>query len=129
MLWFFVLYASFLLGLSFAKSAGFGLPFLYALEASVGGDKALHFSLALVLGLLGQWAAWRVIRLSHCRRMVLVFVLLALGLLVDEMHQYFIASRRFDWGDVVWGSGGLLLGTALFVCVLFLLRVLGSKKV
>ena len=124
----FLLYATLLLGLSVAKSLEFGLPAIHALEAAVGGDKALHFSLALVLGLLGQWAAWRVIRLSHCRRMVLVFGLLALGLLVDEMHQYFIASRRFDWADTLWGSGGLAAGTCVFAVGLLMLRFRSSNK-
>lgn len=115
MVWVFVVYAAVLLGLSAAKSLGLGLPFIHALEVLAGGDKRLHFSLALGLGLLGQWTAWRVMRLSHASRIVVVLAMLALLLVADEGHQHFVAGRHFDWADTLWGCAGLLAGTGIFL--------------
>jgi len=113
----FILYAGFLVVLSAFKSAELFLPTIHAMEVFLGGDKWMHLLLAVPLSLMANLAAESVMKLSSFRRILLVMVVLVLALLMDELHQQFIASRRFDWQDSVWGSTGLLLGCAIYVLV------------
>ena len=75
----------------------------------------MHLLLAVPLSFLANIAAERVMKLSFIARIVLVLAALVLGLMADELHQQFFASRRFDWMDSVWGSTGLLVGLAAYL--------------
>lgn len=111
----FCMYAVLLVTLSALKSAELFLPSIYALEAWLGGDKWMHLTLAVPLSFMANMVAERVMKLSSFRRMLLVMVALVLALLMDELHQQFLASRRFDWQDSLWGIAGLSLGWAAYV--------------
>lgn len=124
----FILYATFLVVLSGLKSAEMCLSFIYSFEAMLGGDKWMHLLLALPLSVMANLAAERVMKLSSFRRIVLVMIVLLLGLLADELHQYFIASRRFEWQDSVWGSTGLLLGCGVYVVLKIVQRYVASIR-
>ena len=116
----FLLYGTFLVVLSGCKSAGVFLPFILAMEHWFGGDKWMHFYLALLLSLLANFAAVRVIKLSWLPRILLVAAVLMVALILDEMHQYLVALRRFDLQDSVWGGAGVLVGAALYSVWFFL---------
>ena len=112
MLVLFIGYTFLLVLLSGLKSAGLFLHQIHALELFLGGDKWMHLLLAVPLSFLANLAAERVMKLSFIARIILVLAVLVFGLMVDELHQQFFASRRFDWMDSVWGSTGLLVGLA-----------------
>ncbi|MCT7360092.1 VanZ family protein [Thalassolituus pacificus] len=116
----FLLYGTLLVILSGCKSAGLFLPSIIALEHWFGGDKWMHFYLALVLSLLANFAAGRVIKLSWLPRILLVAAVLMVALILDEMHQYLVALRRFDLQDSVWGGVGVLAGAAFYSLWFFL---------
>lgn len=113
----FIAYAVLLVVLSACKSAGLFLHEIHAAEVFFGGDKWMHLILAVPLSLLANIASERVMKLSSSARIVLVLTGLVLGLMADELHQQFFASRRFDWMDSVWGSTGLLVGLAVYLLV------------
>lgn len=97
-------YLFFLLALSGCKSAEIFLPYIYQLEAWLGGDKWMHFKLAAVLGVLAVW-------LAEGRKLVVLLTLFSLGIFIDEFHQYVLASRRFEWLDSLCGLAGLCAGS------------------
>ncbi len=112
-----LLYVLFLLSLSVLKSAQLFLPFISSLEASLGGDKLMHFYLASLLSFL----AWPVAQLFSNKKYSTFFVLfslffiLALCLLLDEFHQVLISARYFDLNDTLYGVSGLVLGLLIRV--------------
>ncbi|MAD47184.1 MAG: hypothetical protein CMI02_15070 [Oceanospirillaceae bacterium] len=118
----FVGYAAMLVLLSGLKSSGLFLTEIYALEHWMGGDKWMHFTLAMLLALFANMAAQQRLKLGMLKRVIVLMLLLSLALVMDETHQYFIASRRFDWGDTVSGCAGLLVGTVMYVLSVFVLR-------
>lgn len=40
--------------------------------------------------------------------------LLVAGLLVDELHQAFVSTRRFEWRDLGYGVSGISIGFLVF---------------
>ena len=102
----FFLYLVFLMALSICKSAEIFLPYIYQFEYFLGGDKWMHFKLALLLGLLSVLA-------FTSTRLIWVLLMLLSGLVLDEALQYVLASRRFEWLDGIYGVAGLLFGVAI----------------
>ncbi|WP_430462256.1 VanZ family protein [Thalassolituus sp. LLYu03] len=111
----FLAYAVALVALSGLKSGGFFLPEILALEALLGGDKWMHFILASPLSLLAALASEAVAKVSYALRIVAVMLVLVPGLLADELHQQFFASRHFDWLDSLWGCAGLTFGCLVYL--------------
>lgn len=118
-----VFYAFFLLALTMFKSIEVFRSELAFIEASLGGDKIEHFILALLLSFLVWPVAWSLnnSRYSKARVTVFTLLLLILALLLDELHQFFISSRHFDWQDSAFGVAGLLVGLILRVLIVFFL--------
>lgn len=104
--WLFLVYLAFLVLLSVCKSAEIFLPYIYQFEAFLGGDKWMHFKLALLLGFFA-------VSVFSAKKLVLVLLVLLIGLFVDEAMQYLLASRRFEWLDALYGVSGLLFGAFL----------------
>ena len=124
----FVSYAIFLVLLSGLKSAGLFLTEIYALEHWMGGDKWMHFGLALILSLLANMAAERKLPLKMIGRIVTVVMLLVTALLIDEAHQYYLATRRFEWQDTASGTAGVLAGVVLYVIGMKSVLLFSRKK-
>ncbi len=107
-----LLYSLFLLLLSGLKSAQLCLPFISALEVTLGGDKFMHFYLAWLLSFL----AWPVALLINNKKYstfilsALLFSFLSVSLLLDELLQLMVISRHFDLSDTLFGVSGLGLG-------------------
>ncbi len=113
----FVVYAIGLIVLSAFKSAEIGLAQIHGLEAWLGGDKSMHFTLSAILAVLACFASERVLDLAPITRTIGVgFVLLA-ALTLDEGLQYVLASRRFELLDLAFGSLGLLAGVLGYLSV------------
>ena len=107
-----ILYVLFLMFMTGFKSAQLYLPFISSLEASLGGDKLMHFYLASLLAVL----AWPVARLFNNKKyspflvLFFLFLILSICLLLDELHQTLISARYFDLSDTLYGMSGLVLG-------------------
>jgi energy-coupling factor transporter transmembrane protein EcfT len=117
----FTFYCCLLLMLSLFKSAEVFLPAIYQFQGWLGGDKLMHLKLALVLSVLACVAASNIKKrfpLHTFWRVLLMQSLLASCLLLDEAHQYFATSRRFEWLDFYYGAGGLLIGVSVYCCFL-----------
>ena len=107
----FFLYLVFLMALSICKSAEIFLPYIYQFEHFLGGDKWMHFKLAMLLGVLSVLA-------FTSTRLILVLLMLISGLVLDEALQYVLVSRRFEWLDGIYGVAGLLFGAAISAALL-----------
>lgn len=117
----FFVYGFALLVLTVCKSAEIFLPYIYQLERTLGGDKWMHFVLAFFLGLT--------LCAAFSRYWLKFFVpLVALILVLDELHQYFIATRRFEWWDTAFGLSGFLLAVIAFEILLLLKSQLLGKQ-
>ena len=107
-----LLYGLFLLLLSGLKSAQLCLPVISTLEVVLGGDKLMHFYLALLLSFL----AWPVALLINNKKystsivFTLLFGFLSLLLALDELHQLLVGSRYFELKDTLFGVAGLIMG-------------------
>ena len=99
-------YLLFLALLSVCKSAEIFLPYIYQFEAYLGGDKLMHFKLALLLGVLAAVTFYR-------KQMLVVILLLVVALVIDESAQYVLSCRRFEWLDGLYGVAGLALGVLI----------------
>jgi|DeeseametaMP0139_FD_contig_81_775469_length_728_multi_5_in_0_out_0_1 VanZ family protein len=115
----FVSYAIVLMLLSGLKSAEVALAQIHTIEAWLGGDKNMHFTLSAILAVLACFASERVLDLAPVTRTIGVVLLLGLALSVDEALQYTLASRRFELLDLAYGSLGLLTGVLGYLSVTF----------
>ena len=116
----FIFYAVFLAALTIFKSLKIFTPELAFIEASLGGDKLEHFFLALLLSLLVWPVVWG-FNDGRLPKVIVTFftlLLLVFALLLDELHQFFISSRHFDWQDIAFGVAGLLVGLILRVLIM-----------
>jgi hypothetical protein len=116
----FALYCSLLVALSVCKSAELFLPAIYQFEFWLGGDKLMHLKLSLLLSLLACFASNKVNlagSLNFFWRIATTQAILVAGLLVDEGHQYFATSRRFEWLDFSYGATGLFMGLIVYLAV------------
>ena len=113
----FIIYCFFLLLLTTLKSAGLFLPFLLQFEAMLGGDKLMHLQLAMILSLLACWASREFFvrrSIALVWQLLLVFLLLSVGLLLDELHQYLLSSRHFELKDTAFGILGVTIGLIVY---------------
>jgi VanZ family protein len=115
----FLVYAIGLIVLSACKSAEIGLTQIHGLEAWLGGDKSMHFTLSAILAVLACFASERVLDLAPITRTIVVFCVLVTALSLDEGLQYVLASRRFELLDLAFGSLGLLTGALGYLSVRF----------
>ena len=115
----FLVYAIGLIVLSACKSAEIGLTQIHGLEAWLGGDKSMHFTLSAILAVLACFASERGLDLAPITRTIGVCCVLAAALSLDEGLQYVLASRRFELLDLGFGSLGLLTGALGYLSVRF----------
>ncbi|TNC83657.1 MAG: hypothetical protein CSH37_13415 [Thalassolituus sp.] len=120
---FLLVYAIGLIVLSACKSVEIGLTQIHGLEAWLGGDKSMHFSmhftLSAILAVLACFASERVLDLAPITRTIGVCCVLVAALSIDEGIQYVLASRRFELLDLAFGSLGLLTGVLGYLSVRF----------
>ena len=114
----FVVYGGLLIALSAFKTAELFLPSIYQLEAFLGGDKLMHLKLSSVLSCLALWAfipktlaAFSGLFFVRC---LLIVLLLAVGLSLDEFHQAFTTTRRFEYMDLAHGVTGIGIGLGIY---------------
>lgn len=110
-------YVLFLLILSGCKSFEIMLGHIHALERAVGGDKVLHLLLAIPLGLLFFLGTEHYFR-RRWLHILLGWWVLCGGLIMEELSQFWLATRRFDWLDSLYGFAGILVATLLYLIVL-----------
>jgi protein-S-isoprenylcysteine O-methyltransferase Ste14 len=95
------------------------LPAIYQFEAWLGGDKLMHLKLSVVLSMLACFAVSNIkknLPLNAAWRIVFIQLFLVVCLFFDEAHQYLAPSRRFEWLDLYYGVGGLLIGLSIYCC-------------
>jgi hypothetical protein len=119
-----IVYGCFLIALSLLKTNEVLLPVIYQIEAMLGGDKLMHLILSSLLCVIALWAL--VPNLTESSGLNIgrwlfwclwVCVLLILGLLLDEFHQAFVSSRRFELLDFAYGVGGIGIGFVVFIII------------
>jgi hypothetical protein len=119
----FTVYCLILLALSFFKSAELFLPFIYQMEDWLGGDKLVHMKLSLVLSFIACIVSREIkkdIKINLTLRLFFMQIVLMIGLLFDEAHQYVMFSRRFEWMDFYYGASGLFIGLLVYCGLLFI---------
>ena len=124
----FIAYGALLVVLSVCKTAEWFLPTINGIEHWLGGDKWMHLKLATILSFLACFASERVIESALGRRILAVFGFLVVALLLDEAHQYIVASRRFEWLDSAYGVCGLVGGIAIYLVVLMITSRFGERR-
>jgi hypothetical protein len=119
----FTVYCLVLLALSFFKSVELFLPFIHQMEDWLGGDKLVHMKLSLVLSFFACIVSREVrkdIKINLPLRLFFMQIVLIIGLLLDEAHQYVMLSRRFEWMDFYYGASGLFIGLLVYCGLLFI---------
>ena len=114
-----IVYLLLLVLMSTFKSLEIFIPQIHALEHWFGGDKVMHFVLAALLSLLACFASEQVFRLKTSKRILTILATLSACLLLDELLQYQVPSRKFDLLDLAAGYSGLLTGSALYLLLVF----------
>ena len=115
----FIVYLLFLVLMSTFKSLEIFIPQIHALEHWFGGDKVMHFVLAALLSLLACFASEQVFRLKTSKRILTILATLSACLLLDELLQYQVPSRKFDLMDLAAGYSGLLAGSVIYLLIGF----------
>jgi len=118
------IYGSFLIALSVFKTSEIFLPQIYQFEAFLGGDKWMHFKLSSLLAFIALLAFTPATKeiFKLIVRTIIICILLAAGLLIDEFHQSLASTRRFEWLDFIYGLSGIGLGLVCYLTVLLLMR-------
>lgn len=123
----FVIYGCFLIALSALKTAELFLPYIYQLESVLGGDKLMHLKLSAALSFLAllvfvpKWGSvWGLKVVIRC---LLVCLLLIIGLSLDELHQAFTSTRRFEFMDLAHGIAGICIGLVAYWLFVLACRV------
>lgn len=117
-----LIYGCFLIALSVFKTSEILLPYIYQLEALLGGDKLMHLKLSAVLSILALFALipnkkQGLKLLTHA--LGICFLLIG-GLMLDELHQALISTRRFEWLDFAYGVGGISIGLTAYLTFVLL---------
>ena len=117
-----LIYGCFLISLSVFKTSEIFLPYIYQLEAFLGGDKLMHLKLSAVLSILALFALipngkQGLKLLAHAFG---ICFLLITGLMLDELHQALISTRRFEWLDFIYGVSGISMGLAVYLTYVLL---------
>ena len=115
--WPFFSYALILLCLSVCKSIVLFTPYILSLEKLMGGDKWLHFWLAMPLPPLLLWAT-ATCRVPLIHRLFLSLVLLSLAIVSDEVLQFWLSHRHFDWLDSFYGVAGIVGGGLIYLILI-----------
>ncbi|UTW49005.1 VanZ family protein [Bacterioplanoides sp. SCSIO 12839] len=116
------LYTIFLMSLSIGKSLGYHTDSILALERAMFGDKWMHFILSIPLSLMLLVVLHQLGRKAYSDALyALLFLVLILGL--DELSQFWIGSRHFDWRDTLSGVAGVMAGALVFFFWQVLLRL------
>ena len=90
-----------------------GLLIKYGISAVPFGDKAIHFSLMVLLSCLLYYSLnQRRINILG-RNLLFSSLLLATGITIEEISQAFIPSRNFEIMDMVCNYAGIYLGSLL----------------
>lgn len=95
---------------SIARSSGLWVYEIYRIQEQLGGDKLTHF---LAGGALQMATLILLSKIKGLRRIFLACLIANLLVLGEEVSQYFIPSRHFEWSDLGW----TFLGTAT-ACVI-----------
>ncbi len=100
-----------MLGLWGAKYLLAGAPMLLKIEAWIGSDEPMHFTLGFLLPLCIGWLI-RLYRKPH-RQQISFFVLVALLYALDETMQSLLPFRSATWSDFQmsmtgWGLAGIV---------------------
>ena len=118
------IYGSFLIALSIFKTSEIFLPQIYQFEAFLGGDKWMHFKLSSLLAFIALLTFTPATKENYklIVRTIIICILLATGLLMDEFHQALASTRRFEWLDFIYGLSGIGLGLVCYLTVLLLMH-------
>lgn len=112
----FLIYALILLTLSICKSFAIFTPYILSLEKLAGGDKWLHFWLAMPLPVLLLWAM-AMYKIGLIKRLFFSWWFLLTAILSDEVLQFWLKNRHFEWLDSLYGVGGIASGTLIYLIV------------
>lgn len=116
MKWIVAIYGLFLVYIIASVNTGTGEWLLYLSENVPGRDKTCHFfligTLALIINLLFNNAAWWWGRIPWLKGSVLVFLLVA----AEEGTQIFLSRRCFSLGDLASDIGGIAVLGSLALC-------------
>lgn len=110
----FFIYALSVFFMSVCKSSEIFVGYISALEIAVGGDKNLHFVLAMPLAFFALLAAEQWFNFSAWLRNSLVIVVLLLMLLAEEFSQFWLSSRHLDLNDTLYGFSGIFVGSNIY---------------
>ena len=123
-----LIYGCFLIALSVFKTSEILLPYIYQFEALLGGDKLMHLKLSAVLSILALFALIpnRKQGMRLLAHALGICFLLVTGLMLDELHQALISTRRFEWLDFVYGVSGISMGLVAYLT--FVLLRLTQKR-
>lgn len=136
----FFVYGFFLVLLSFFKTIEIFLPYIHALEAGLGGDKLMHLQLATLLTTLALLAfgshaslkkkASSMTFLQVAIRGIFVCLIIASGLLADELLQSMVSTRRFEWSDFNYGASGIAASAIIYVssCALYAIFLRSNEE-
>jgi hypothetical protein len=104
-----------MLSLWSAKYLIAGEPLLLKIEAWIGSDKPMHFTLGFLLPLCIGWLI-RLYRRQR-RQQIGFFVLVALLYALDETMQSFLPFRSSTWSDFQMSMTGWSLAVVVWYCL------------
>lgn len=104
-----------MLGLWGAKYLLAGAPLLLSIEAWIGSDEPMHFTLGFMLPLCIGWLI-RLYRRSR-RWQIGFFVLVAALYALDETMQSFLPFRSATWSDFQMSMTGWGLAVVVWYCL------------
>ncbi|WP_194842622.1 VanZ family protein [Endozoicomonas sp. OPT23] len=119
-----IAWLAFIIGLSAAKSAGYGSSLWGGIEVFLGGNKQMHFAMACVLSFLAHLA----FPASRFRLVTPVLMILVLGCVTDELLQYYLPTRHFNLYDFAASLLGLIAGYCIFHIVSHTKVVVSSSR-
>ncbi len=104
-----------MLGLWIAKYLLAGAPLLLKIEAWIGSDEPMHFTLGFLLPLCIGWLI-RLYRKAR-RQQIGFFVLVALLYALDETMQSLLPFRSSTWSDFQMSMTGWGLAVIVWYCL------------
>ena len=103
----------FIVGLSAAKSLGYGAWLWGGIETVLGNNRTMHFVMAGIMSILCLLAVPQRFQQGKVNAVILV---LLVGCIIDECFQYFIPSRNFSVWDAVASCAGVLVFAIPVLC-------------
>jgi len=104
-----------MLGLWGAKYLLAGAPLLLKIEAWIGSDEPMHFTLGFLLPLCFGWLL-RIYRRSY-RQQIAFFVVVAAMYAIDESMQSLLPFRSATWSDFQMSITGWGLAAIVWFCL------------